>query len=1055
MKRRKFLNLSIPTFGAALVGGSLIGNQSYAEIARQFSETKNSGPYDLIINGAGLAGYFAATEAIKKGKKVLIVEKRTSPGYDIWAKGKLWIDKEDLDKWNQELIDAFLPKEELAEVENKQGQGIGNSLFGNDLLLFNGSIRKALLKNMLEKKVDVLLMTDVCGILTADNRVSGVMVATKQGTFKIDCNQFIDASDQLLFSRAIAGEQTKFEKAGFVLEISGASNPERKTVTVSSEYGIRNNSVEFHPGKRSVDQLFIAYEFDVNSSDIDDLEHKARKIAGLLGKSLKGLDSSLSKAAITETAFETSYTLANKQIPKVSLKGYYTLSGGSEKLSGREVSAIQKSAADLIGSIKYSGGVLKAKTLVLAGAQVPMTRVQVSEDLEPGLAIPVRRLSLNWAKEIKKVQQCQVLVAGGGTAGALAAQGAIQKGADTIVVDYFNDLGGTKTMGGVMGYYHGFVENKFFKLQSAEAERVASEANMTKKMGRKIYHLQGIVGKGGKFVTGALICGAITDQNKVEGAVVCRNGVLELLKAHVTIDATGDGDLAAFAGAEFQIGNERLGETQNYSQWDIAGKGKLPSVPNRDYDIIDNTQIAEQQRGLFISHYEAHHYNFHPFLTVRESRRIVGTHVLDLIDCAENRHFEDVISLASSDFDPHNIAPSEYSKCGFLLPHSNDITIEVPYRCLVPKKLDGLLLAGRGFSQTQNALQFTRMTADLLVLGFLTGQIAADVAWKKVQPRQYNISELQREWSSLGYLPEDVLKRTVGDLRDNKEEVNRRIGQLAAGAPEYLYECSRIPKSTALPLLKAKFESTDSKEGKLLLGKALAWFGADNGVSLIVKELEALFDQETETGYPKGYVDDYDFIRGRKKNMLEGLFWKINQNIALLAMSGSSQGTDLVSSILENTQSGGGMVKRSSAYYDNRIDLKIVPFHNRILGLCFYADRIPDAKLISGFEKILKDKNVGNFQTTKYENVRWRVYGGSLEVNIAAALARCGGKTGYQLLHSYLDDIHSNFRDFASRELAEVTRKNYGFATDKWGQYIADLKYPQAVTPLAKEVHQI
>ena len=1052
MKRRKFLNLSIPAFGAAFMGSSLISNHSFAEIGRQFSGAKDAGAYDLIINGAGLAGYFAAMEAAKQGRKVLIIEKRTSPGYDIWAKGQLWIDKKGIDKWNQELTDTFLPKEELPEVENKTGQGVGNSLFGDDLLVFNGSIRKALLRNMLQKKVDVLLMTDVCGILTADNRVSGVMIASKQGTYKIDCNQFIDATDQLLFSRAMAGEQIKFDKAGFVLEIANASNPVKKTVAVPAEYGIRNSSVEFHQGKRSEDQLFISYEFDANSSDIDELEHKARKIAGVLGKNLKALDGSLSKAVITETAYETSYTLANKKVPQVSLKGYYTLAGGSGKLSGTEVSAIQKSAMDLVKSIKYSGSAVKAKTLVLAGAQIPVSRVEISSDLEPGLSIPVRKLSLDWAKEIKKVQQCQVLVAGGGTAGALAAQGAVQKGAETIVLDYFNDLGGTKTMGGVMGYYHGVVKNKFFKLQNAEAERLALEANMSKKMGRKLYHLQGIVDKGGKFVTGALLCGAVTNQNKVEGTVVCRNGVLELLKAHVSIDATGDGDLAAFAGAEFQIGNDRLGETQNYSQWDIPGKGKLPSATNRDYDIIDITKIAELQRGLFISHYEAHHYNFHPFLTVRESRRIVGTHVLDLIDCAENRHFEDVISLASSDFDPHNVAPSEFSKCGFLLPHSNDITIEVPYRCLVPKKLDGLLLAGRGFSQTQNALQFTRMTADLLVLGYLTGQIAADVAWKKVQPRQYSISDLQQEWTKLGYLPEEVLKRQPGDLRDNKEEIDRRIGQLALGAPEFLYECSRIPKSRALPLLKEKFESASTKEGRLLLAKALAWFGDDSGVSLIVKELETLFDQESETGYPKGYVDDYDLIRGRKKNMLEGLFWKINQDIALLAMSGSAQGTDLVSSILENTQSGGGMVNRSSDYYNNRIDLKIVPFHNRILALCFYAERLPDPKFISGFEKILKDKHVGNFKTTRYENVRWRVLGGSLEVNIAAALARCGGKSGYQLLHSYLDDIHSDFREFASRELAEMTKKDYGFSTDKWGQYIADLKSPQAVTPLVKAV---
>ncbi len=77
----------------------------------------------------------------------------------------------------------------------------------------------------------------------------------------------------------------------------------------------------------------------------------------------------------------------------------------------------------------------------------------------------------------------------------------------------------------------------------------------------------------------------------------------------------------------------------------------------------------------------------------------------------------------------------------------NDITVEIPYRSIVPQKLDGLLISGRGFGQSRNALQFTRMTADLLVLGYITGQIAADIAWKKIRPRDYQVTAIQKEWS--------------------------------------------------------------------------------------------------------------------------------------------------------------------------------------------------------------------------------------------------------------------------------------------------------------------
>src|SRR5690606_30273486 len=275
---------------------------------------------------------------------------------------------------------------------------------------------------------------------------------------------------------------------------------------------------------------------------------------------------------------------------------------------------------------------------------------------------------------------------------------------------------------------------------------------------------------GGQFFGGAIHCGALVDNNQVKGRLVCRGGILEAIYADVSIDATGDGDLAAFAGADFDHGDARSGKTQNYSQWDIRGAGTLPSATNRDYDIIDNTRIAEVQRGLFISHYEAHCYDFYPMLAVRESRRPKGEYELNLLDAVEKTHFSDVLCMASSDFDPHYVGLSDYTRCGFLPPHSNDIGVEIPYRSIVPKGPDGLLLSGRGFSQTQEAYQFTRMTSDLIVLGYLTGQIAADLSFTGASPRGYDISPLQKEWEALGYYPEGLLSKPTGNQVGSVEE---------------------------------------------------------------------------------------------------------------------------------------------------------------------------------------------------------------------------------------------------------------------------------------------
>lgn len=57
-----------------------------AEIERQFDDNIRFEEYDVVINGAGLSGYFAAMEAMKRGLRVLVVEKRPAPGFEIAAK---------------------------------------------------------------------------------------------------------------------------------------------------------------------------------------------------------------------------------------------------------------------------------------------------------------------------------------------------------------------------------------------------------------------------------------------------------------------------------------------------------------------------------------------------------------------------------------------------------------------------------------------------------------------------------------------------------------------------------------------------------------------------------------------------------------------------------------------------------------------------------------------------------------------------------------------------------------------------------------------------------
>jgi hypothetical protein len=99
-------------------------------------------------------------------------------------------------------------------------------------------------------------------------------------------------------------------------------------------------------------------------------------------------------------------------------------------------------------------------------------------------------------------------------------------------------------------------------------------------------------------------------------------------------------------------------------------------------------------------------------------------------------------------------------------------------------------------------------------------------------------------------------------------------------------------------------------------------------------------------------------------------------------------------------------------------------------------------------QELLKDEHVGGFRTQDYHKVRWRTYGASLELAIAASLARCGAASGYLMLADYLEDIHYIFKKFAASELVALTAADFAFDADKWRDYIKDQRFPRPAVRL-------
>lgn len=1018
--------------------------QALAEIQEQFTGGQEFDRYDLVINGAGLSGYFAAISAAQKGLKVLVVEKRSSPGFEIAAKSRLWIDADGFDQFDEDLLTLFFPEKEKQEISRKGGTGPNDSRVGDELLLFSGTVRKGLLRNLLINKVHVLLMTDVCGIFSAGGSVQGALLACKHGLFSVRCAQFIDASDNLLFSRHLCGQKFRSASAGFVFELMKAAAKEKRVFKVPEGLGIANQEIVLHPGKSADHHAFVEFEYPTDLEDVSGIEYQSRLKAGEIGAHLAKLDAAFKSATVHSYALESSVHLPELPLPACELASYTVLPSEQRGLSCTGIVAQRKAATALTSTLDSKKAGLSFESLLLAGGSVPASELSFSDPEEPGLSVPLEKCGFDIRRHVSQKRECEVLVGGGGTSGAVAGIAAAEKDASTIVVEYFNDPGGSKTMGGVMGYYHGQKNNPLIRALEKDSESFAADSKFAKKTKRKLYLTKRLVDAGGQYVGGAIICDTLFQDRKVEGILICRDGRLEILKGAITIDATGDGDIAFFAGAAYSHGDHRTGKTQNYSQWNLRGGGKPPSNPNADYDIIDNTRISELQRGLFLSHYEGFFYGFHSFLTIRESRRIKGLRELNIIDAVEGTHFDDILSVATSDFDPHHVGNSEYTRCGFLLPHSNPLHTEIPYRAIVPKDLDGILISGKAFSQTQSALQFTRMSADLTILGFFTGELAAHLAAENMRPADLDITPFQKKWFDSGALPSEYANKPAGNSIQDKKEIARRVERLARGDEESLFPCCRIPRELALPVLKENFRENRNESGRLLVAKALAWFGEALGNELISAELDTLFQQEQQEGYPGGYIEKYDLIRGREKNVLKGLFWRINQNIALLGMAGNPGNKAVIGRILERTTSGGKMFSwEDSDYYNGRIDLRLLPFHNRIYNLCFYGERAPHPDLMKGFETLLEDENIKGHVTGEYHETRWRVYKGELEMYIAAALARCGSGKGYRLLASYLGDVHSNFRDYALSELRELTEQDFAHNQGQWETHLKELAFPR------------
>lgn len=169
-------------------------------------------------------------------------------------------------------------------------------------------------------------------------------------------------------------------------------------------------------------------------------------------------------------------------------------------------------------------------------------------------------------------------------------------------------------------------------------------------------------------------------------------------------------------------------------------------------EIEGRKQVEEIQRYLqeFVPGFESSYFTkMAPFLGIRETRRTVGQYVMTSDDILSCRRFDDSVAVASYPLDIHHPEGG-----GCTLTWCGDC-YDIPYRTLIPQKIENLIIAGRCISTTHEAMSAIRVMAPCMAMGEAAGRAAKLAIRNGVLPSQLDVQKLRAELLEKGaYLNE-------------------------------------------------------------------------------------------------------------------------------------------------------------------------------------------------------------------------------------------------------------------------------------------------------------